>query len=330
MRDLQTEDRGKRDRTARLLMVVQVLRANGERGVTPDEIAKRTGMAKRTVYRDLNAIQAELGIPVWSEGGRWGVQDDAFLPPLRLTLPEAMAIVLSARLLARYKDRHDPVLASAFTKLEEGLPPALRDHVERTVQDLASREVDPAFNRVVEGLTRAWADRRVVSFQYLPAPYGEGREPRRATVRPYLLEPSVQTHALYLIGFDEDRDAMRTFKVERMRDLAVLPRTFEPPERDVLSQLRSAWDIIADQPATEVVLRFDPSVAGRVTEATWHPTQRVSTLPDGSIEWRATVAGTIEIRLWVLGWGSDVEVLAPTALRDDVAATLRRAAARYG
>ena len=68
--ELRDEDRVKRDRTARLLMVVQVLRASGEHGVTPAEIAKRTGMAKRTVYRDLNAIQAELGIPVWSDGGR--------------------------------------------------------------------------------------------------------------------------------------------------------------------------------------------------------------------------------------------------------------------
>jgi proteasome accessory factor B len=286
-------------------------------------------MAKRTVYRDLNAIQAELGIPVWSEGGRWGVEGDAFLPPLRLTLSEAMAIVLSARLLARYKDRHDPVLASAFTKLEEGLPQPLREHVERTIQDLASRDVDPAFNRLVEDLTKAWAERRVVVFEYLPAPYGEGREPRRATVRPYLLEPSLQTHALYLIGFDEDRRAMRTFKVERMRGLAVLPRTFDAPEADVVTQLRRAWDIIADQPATEVVLRFAPSVAGRVKEATWHPSQRVTTLPDGAIEWRATVAGTIEIRLWILQWGADVEVLAPAALRADVAETLRKALLAY-
>jgi proteasome accessory factor B len=327
--DLPGDERAKRDRTARLLLVVGILRANGTHGISPVDIAKRTGMAKRTVYRDLRAIEGELGIPVWSEGGRWGVDADAFLPPLRLTLSEAMAIFLSARLLTRYMDKHDPVLASAFTKLEEGLPASLRDHVERTVQDLASREVDPAFNRQVELLTRAWADRRVVAFEYLPAPYSGKREPRRALVRPYLLEPSLQTHALYLIGFDEDRGAMRTFKVERIRDLSVLPRTFEAPEDDVVAQLRRAWDIIADQPATTVVLRFRPEVAGRVMEASWHPSQAVTTLPDGSLEWSATVAGTIEIRLWILSWGSDVEVRSPAALREDVAATLRRAAAQY-
>jgi proteasome accessory factor B len=90
-----------------------------------------------------------------------------------------------------------------------------------------------------------------------------------------------------------------------------------------------AWDIIADQDPAEVVLRFSPAVASRVREARWHPTERVDERADGSLEWRATVAGTIEIRLWILSWGDDVEVLEPAALREDVAGRLQRAAALY-
>jgi proteasome accessory factor B len=91
-----------------------------------------------------------------------------------------------------------------------------------------------------------------------------------------------------------------------------------------------AWDIIADQDPVEVVLRFSPAVATRVREARWHPTEAVSEEPDGSLSWRATVAGTIEIRLWILSWGDAVEVIAPAELRADVAATHARAAASYG
>ncbi|MFL5676140.1 MAG: WYL domain-containing protein [Chloroflexota bacterium] len=47
------------------------------------------------------------------------------------------------------------------------------------------------------------------------------------------------------------------------------------------------------------------------------------------MRWTATVSGTIEVRLWILSWGDDVEVLVPAGLRADVAATHRRAAARY-
>ena len=322
---------GKRDRLARLLTVLRVLHAHGEAGVTPMEIARRTGMAVRTVYRDLDALQIEMQIPLWSGGGKWGVQPGAFLPALRLTLQEAMAVFLAARLMTRYTDRYDPSLASAFTKLEEGLPDALHGHVERTLDEMARRRTDEAYNRRVEALTRAWAEQRVVHFQYVPAGYDGDREPEWRDVRPYLLEPSLETHALYLIGYDEGREALRTFKVERIVDLSLTLRRFEAPAEDELAaSLRPAWDIIWDQPTTEVVLRFAPKVAARVGEAVWHPSQKVAELPDGSLEWRARVAGTVEIRLWILSWGEDVEVLAPTALREDVATSHASAAARYG
>jgi len=202
--------------------------------------------------------------------------------------------------------------------------------VERTLDGLSKAPRDERFSANVRLLTKAWAERRVVAIDYAPAHLEGGATPRRATVRPYLLEPSLQTHALYLIGFDEERGAIRTFKIERIGAAALTPRTFEPPDpAATTSALRAAWDIIADQPPVDVELRFVPKVAGRVLEATWHPTQTVATEPDGSLSWRATVSGTIEIRLWILSWGDDVEVVSPTALRDDVADTLRRAAARY-
>ncbi|HEX2222275.1 MAG TPA: WYL domain-containing protein [Candidatus Limnocylindria bacterium] len=42
-----------------------------------------------------------------------------------------------------------------------------------------------------------------------------------------------------------------------------------------------------------------------------------------------TVAGIVEIRPWILGWGDAVEVLGPPELRDQVAGAVRRAAGRY-
>jgi len=322
----------KRDRTARLLRVAGILRAHGETGVRLEEVARQVGMSTRTVRRDLNALETELEMPVWTEDGRWGIDADAFLPPLRLTLHEAMAVFLASRVVTRYADKYDPNLGAAFGKLAEVVPSAIRAHVEHTLSVLASRPREERFNRHVADLTRAWAERRVVTFDYAPARYADAgeREPRKAIVRPYLLEPSLETHALYLIGFDETRDAIRTFKVERILDLALTPRQFEPAEgADVESVLGRAWDIIADQPDTTVRLRFAPTVAARVREATWHPTQQLEEEPDGSLLWTGRVAGTIEIRLWILRWGDDVEVLEPQTLRDDVAATLRRALERY-
>jgi predicted DNA-binding transcriptional regulator YafY len=320
---------GKRDRLARFYRVLTVLESRGEQGARIEDIARQVGMSKRTVYRDLKALERELGIPVWSEGGLWGVEGKGFLPTLKLTRAEAMAVFLSARLMVRYADEYDADLAAAFQKLAGGLPPVLSEHVNRTLEVMSRRGVDPDYTRRVQQLTQAWADRRVVTFVYDPSIHDPSRPPREARVRPWYIEPSLATHALYLFGFDETRDAPRTFKIDRIRDLSLTAQTFEPPHESVEDAFTNAWDIIADQPVVNVVLRFDPAIAARVSEAIWHPSQRTELLGDGSLMWRGRVSGTIEIRLWILSWGQHVEVLEPADLRADVVATYRAAAARY-
>jgi proteasome accessory factor B len=319
----------KRDRLARFYRVTTYLESHPE-GATPDQIAAFVGMSRRNAYRDLRALQEELDIPLWAERGRWGISDRAFLPAFRLTRAEAMAVFLAARLMARYADAYDPDLAAAFQKLGEALPPVLARHVQRTLDVMAARPLDPVGSRNLRLLTQAWAERRVVELTYDPSTYDPTRRPRAARVRPYLIEPSADTHALYLIGFDETKGGLRTFKLERIRSLALTPVEFEPPpDGEIEAALDRAWGIVADQPVVEVVLRFDGSVASRVAETTWHPTQTLARNADGSLTWRARVSGTLEIRPWILGWGADVEVMAPEALRAEVAGIVRVAAARY-
>src|SRR6185369_13195717 len=228
--DDQEREPGKRDRAARLVRVAALLQGNPD-GLRPKEVAERLGMSVRNVYRDLRAIEGELGMPTWAEGGRWGILPGAFLPPLKLTLSEAMAVFLGARLMVRYADKYDPDLGSAFEKLAANLPETLREHVARSLDVLQDAPMDGKFIEHVRLLTRAWAERRVVEITYEGAAFeGRAGERSRRTVRPFLIEPSLQTHALYLIGWDEDRDAMRTFKIERISEVRVTPRSFEPPE----------------------------------------------------------------------------------------------------
>jgi len=320
----------KRDRAARFYRILRYLEERGESGARPEEIAVAIGMSRRTVYRDLHLIDDEIGVPLWANDGRWGVEEKGFLPPLKLTLAEGMAVFLSARLMARYATAHDPDLMGAFQKLGSGMPEALGEHVASTLEVMARRPPAEELRRRVRLLTQAWAERRVVRLTYAAGTYDPGRQPREARVWPFLIEPSSTTHALYLIGHDEARDALLTFKIERILDLAMTTDRFERPERGAIeAEMALAWDIIADQPPTDVVLRFAPGVAPRVSETRWHPSEEREPQPDGSLIWRATLSGTIEVRLWILSWGADVEVLEPPELRANVARTIRDAAAIY-
>jgi proteasome accessory factor B len=321
----------KRDRLARLLSVASILyaRGSGESGVPVSEIAGLTGMTTRTVYRDIKALEEELAMPIFQAGkGRYGIEKKYFLPPLHLSLPEAVVLFLASRLIARWSDAYDQAVVSAFTKLSDLLPQPIARHVAATMLTVGQAEPNDQFVRNFAHVAQAWADGRVVEFEYEP---GEG-ERRKARVHPYFLEPDAAGRSVYLIGFDETVNAMRTYKVERISSSTLTADRYQiPDDFDPDRWLAHSWGIwSSDTTATaHVRLRFDPSVAHRVREAVWHRSQQLTELPDGGVELAVTVAGIVEIRPWILSWGDGVEVLEPPELREAVIAALRGAAARY-
>ena len=116
------DDRGgtKWDRAARYLRIAQVLHAHGDAGISAADIAKQIGVSKRTVYRDLENIDLDGGLPIWNVDGKFGLEEGAFLPPLALTLHEAMAFFLAARLLSKATDELDTEVIGAYNAVIEG------------------------------------------------------------------------------------------------------------------------------------------------------------------------------------------------------------------
>jgi predicted DNA-binding transcriptional regulator YafY len=325
------DERGgtKWDRAARYLKIAQVLHAHGEAGISAVDLAKQIGVSKRTVYRDLDAMDFDAGLHIWNEGGRFGLDADAFLPPLALTLPEAMSFFLAARLLTKATDELDTEIIGAFVKLAQVLPPVLAEQLQETADAFADTPADETFTRVLRGLTEALANRRIVEIEYQAGIYDPSRGMRRVRLHPYAIEPSAQTHALYVIGYDEEREARRTYKVERIREISLTPETFPAQGPSVAAEMRAAWDVVGDDTPVDIAIRFGPSVAARVSETRWHPSQVTELEADGSLLWRARVSGLLEVRSWILGWGPDAEVLEPEMLRDWVAEKHGRAAEQY-
>lgn len=317
------------DRAARYLRIATILSANPA-GLTARSLADLVGVSKRTVYRDLQSMDMDAGLPIWQEGGKWGLEGSAFLPPLALTLHEATTLFLAARVLAKASDEHDSELIGAFVKLAQVLPPVLAEHIQATAVAFSTTPRNDRFTRVFRILAEAWAGRRVVEIEYDAGVYDPARGARRTRVQPWAIEPSALTHALYLIGWDESRAARRTFKVERILSASLTPETFaaEAGSTPAVDLLR-AWDVIADEEPVNVVIRFSPTVARRAAETRWHPSQELEEQPDGSLIWRGRVAGWREIRIWILGWGADAEVLEPAELRQGVASEMALAVSLY-
>ncbi len=317
-------------RAERLLRIERILYDASPEGLSLREVAKHCGIHRTTVWRDIQALEAN-GVPIYSEDGRYYILRERYVTSIRLNLHEATALFMAARLLSRYSDENHPYVASAMEKLAAAMPKdMMQRHIQRAADLVRERRERPDFTRVLEQLTIAWAERRRVRLWQR----SEAGQPVKVRLfDPYFLEPSGVGYALYVIGYDHLRKDIRTFKVERLERVELTNERFEvQPDFDPYRYLHNAWGINwGSGEQVEVRLKFPPGrITQRVKESEWHVTQRIEDLPDGGCILSVRVGATLEMKPWIRQWGADCEVLSPPELRAEIAEEMRRAAKLYG
>jgi proteasome accessory factor B len=293
-------------------------------GMRVPALAHRLGVDRRTVYRDLDFLSTQ-GVPIWQEGGCYGLIRTRYLTTIRLSYQESMALVLAGLLLARTLDERNPHAVSALRRLAVSLPEFPAAHLERAAARLEASPRNSSQIAVLEALLSGWGNACKVKIAYRSPNSGALRG---RVIAPYAIEPTAS--GIYVIGHDDWSDEIRTFKLERLENARVLEDPYSiPPEFDPDEYLATSWGIMAGRETCEVLLRFSPAARALVLERNWHPTQEAVILPDGSCELRVHVSQPVEMQPWIRSWGSQVEVVAPEWLRDQIAAELRMAADQY-
>lgn len=296
-------------------MNVLALVASHPIGLTTGEIARRLDVSTRTVQRDLLYLQSsEFHAPLVQNGRRWQVPPGYTLPPIAFDLQEATALLIGARLMARYADKANPFAVSAYQKLAAALPTAAKQAIAEVADELQALPLDTAFAAVLAELVRAWAERRQVVVTYTLGTTFERR------LWPLFIEPNPSGHTCYLVAWDPKVGEPRNYRVERISRVQVLDERFSTPLGFSLSgHLAHAWTIWNSKGRpVRVELEFEASIAERVRESRWHHSQELLERPDGTLRVRFLVADTREIRPWILSWGAACRVIRPAALRDEV------------
>lgn len=312
------------------LAQLQYLLFHGHPGLTVADLAERLSVSRRTVHRDLSILESQLGVPLTQNGRRYSIVQDYILPPIAFSLQEARTLLLATCLFLRYSDEGDPHGIKALNRLSTVLPSPVARRVERMVASLKTRPVREHLVRVLETITEAWAACRVLRINYYSRQNPLSHE---AEVEPYLIEASAYGYSTYLIGYSRTHGQLRTFKVERILQAEIKDESFTPPgDHDLEDRIERGWGIIwgdeTDQ--EEIELRFTVQVARRVQEAIWHPSQRLTCLPDGSCCLTLRVPSQVEVLPWIRSWGPDVEVKRPQSLRDILAMEAAKATDIYG
>jgi len=317
------------NKASRLLQIKNLLLAHPE-GLTQAEIARRLKVNRSTVGRYLPDLK-QFAVYT-TDDGKLAINRDIYETEVSFTLHEAMAVHLATRLMATRMDKHNPHAAAAMRKLGVALEPLsglISAHLRASadVMDDVAQRHDPVYLEVLETLTRAWSLGHKVRLKHqMP-----DQTVFEYTFAPYFIEPYAVGQTTHVIGWREPPDALRTFKVERIKAIKLLDEPYTIPDSfDPRKLLEDAWGIwYTEQAPVRVVLRFHPRAAARVLETRWHQREQVEEQPDGSLLWCAEVAEPREMLPWIRGWGADVEVLEPVALRMELEHEVRKMARVY-
>ena len=285
----------------RLIAILSVL-LNQEQATAP-ELAKRFEVSRRTINRDIEALN-QAGIPIVTQQGAGGgirIMDGFRMDRTALTSREMQAILSGLRGLDSVSG------TSQYKQLMEKISPGAADVLsgdQHILIDLASWH-KASLSGKIELLHGAIEQYRLVSFHYL-SPGGESDR----IVEPALLV--FQWSSWYLWGWCREKNAPRLFKLDRMDSLQV-KETFSPRQMEMPDLLGAQ----AFPDRYHVVVRISRKSRWRLVEE-YGPGCYEET-PEGDCLFSTGFTDREHLLSWILSFRGDAELLEPLELREELA-----------
>ncbi len=285
----------------RLIAILSVL-LNQEQATAP-ELAKRFEVSRRTINRDIEALN-QAGIPIVTQQGAGGgirIMDGFRMDRTALTSREMQAILSGLRGLDSVSG------TSQYKQLMEKISPGAADVLpgdQHILIDLASWH-KASLSGKIELLHGAIEQHRLVSFHYL-SPGGESDR---------LVEPALlvfQWSSWYLWGWCREKNAPRLFKLDRMDSLQV-KETFSPRQMEMPDLLGEK----AFPDRYHVVVRISRKSRWRLVEE--YGSGCYEETPEGDCLFSTGFTDRDHLFSWILSFRGDAELLEPPELREELA-----------
>lgn len=295
-------------------------------------------ITERTLQRDLNELSSVFPLTVDDRekpyGWSWDREAKSFDLPC-LTGTEALMLLLAERYLGQIMpgstiEALRPYFKSAHERLNsEFSPHPTRSWLEKirsvpATQPLIPPQIDAEIHRVV---TDALLKERQLEIAY--------RKKGQQQVENYIIHPlALIQHGsiLYLYARPfayPNAITLAMHRVERaaMSEQAVIP----PPDFDLDNKVaRGIWEFGGGEPIA-LKIRFYDGAGEHLRETPLSADQQIESLPQDSetLDVTATVANTLQLNWWLLGFGERAEILAPECLRHRLSETAAKMTARY-
>lgn len=318
----------KYSQAARLHDLIRILEARY--GATVMELVEECQVTRRTVYRDLDALEA-AGYPLVKERLADGrvlyrfISGFSKLPPITFSLEELMTLYLCrGQLEFLHGTPFQEDLDAIFGRIRSNLAPRGVAHLERLAEASSPRFLGfkdySSRYELLRELRQALLKQQHCLILYRPT----NRKPEHYPVDPYTL--LFFNNALYLGGYAHNREALRLFAVERIEHLERQEQRFEVPEDYRVEQFTgTAFGLIEEGEPRQLELYFAAQVAPYIRERIWQADQQIEENRDGSLILRFQASGDKELLAWIGSFIPHVRILGPESLRDQFQIMLRQA-----
>ena len=321
------------DRVERLYKIDQLL--NERRAVAMHILEEELSISKSTVKRDLEYMRDRLNAPIiWDRVLRGYVFDHSQPGAQRYSLPglwfndqEIFALLTMYQLLSNLGNglltpHINPLLARLTMLLDSQEESA--DEIRKRIRILhmASRTERPESFEIVASAT---IKRKRLQFVYRARYNDRGRERE--------VSPQRLVHYRdnwYLDGWCHLSKGLRTFSVDRISEVKILERkSRDVSEKALHRELAGGYGIFSGKADKRAKLRFSPRQARWVASENWHPKQSGQFEKGGYYLLELPYSNDTELVMDILKYGSGVEVISPSTLRNTVKRQLKAAVAQY-
>ena len=301
-------------RVVRLLNMVPYLLANPR--ITKADAAAKLGVSEQQLQADLDQLWM-CGLPGYLPGDLIDFEfsgdtvkvtfSAGMDRPLKLTSPEATGLLVALRALADIPGVVDPQAArSAIAKITAAAGAGAVGH-EPVVT--AVDEPAPLESRAAAVVRAAVRDKHALTIDYYAASHDSLTQRVVDPIRILL----IGGHS-YLEAWSREAEGVRLFRFDRIVDAADHGEAAQPPEP--VLQARPDTSLFDGDPSLpSATLLVAPSASWMFE---YYPMREVRELPDGFCEATMTYASDDWMTRLVLGFGSDVRVLAPESLAQRV------------
>lgn len=304
-----------------------------EDGIKISEVAEILGTGIRNLYRDFDVLKRS-GFPLYREvHGKfryWKLADtEKGGHEPHITPTELMALYTAHDLMrVYYGTLFQEDVDSILWKIRSVFPSETLNKLDEIRSEI---NIDAGYvttllelGDLIRDLTHAVQEKKQVNLIYNSVS-GDSHTVRK--IDPYRVW--LMNGSFHLLAFCHLKGAVRAFSVERIQSIKVLTRCYKKRnDFDADAYIQSAFRLAGVDPL-DVVLRISKEAANVVLEKVWHPTQQVTTLPNGDVRVTMNVPITSGFVAWILGFGSAAEALEPAALRDRILCEHENAVTNY-